>query len=106
MVAMAAKHHATPVVVLTGALNHAMQNCRHLSWLTGAYAGRCTASPGLYKLSPVYAYNQDTFNTLAAPGDTLDFSDGAHRCSPSRLWCFQSPYVGAERLAIERRAAI
>lgn len=42
----------------------------------------------------MYAYNQDTFNTLAAPGDTLDFSDGAHRCPPSRLLCFKSPLRG------------
>lgn len=46
-VAAAAKHHSTPVVVLTG----------------------------LYKLSPVHAFDQDTFNSLSSPHKTLEYHD-------------------------------
>jgi len=47
LVASAAKYHATPVVVVTG----------------------------LFKLAPVYAFDQDTFNALASPASTLPFED-------------------------------
>eukprot|EP00160_Parvularia_atlantis_P005495 Unigene14735_Nuclearia_a/m.44308 Unigene14735_Nuclearia_a/g.44308 ORF Unigene14735_Nuclearia_a/g.44308 Unigene14735_Nuclearia_a/m.44308 type:complete len:368 (+) Unigene14735_Nuclearia_a:3-1106(+) len=47
LVASAAKHHATPVVVLTG----------------------------LFKLAPLYAFNQDTFNLLSTPAAALPFDD-------------------------------
>lgn len=47
MVAQAAKHFNVPVVVCTG----------------------------LYKLSPLYAHDQDSFNELKAPAEVLDFSD-------------------------------
>ena len=47
-VAAAAKHHSTPVVVLTG----------------------------LFKLSPVHAFDQDTFNNLCSPHRILEYQDG------------------------------
>ncbi|CDH53055.1 translation initiation factor eif-2b subunitbeta [Lichtheimia corymbifera JMRC:FSU:9682] len=48
LLAAAAKHHATPVLV-------------------------CTA---LYKLSPVFAYDAETFNITVAPNSVLDFQQG------------------------------
>ncbi|CAJ0885803.1 4163_t:CDS:2 [Entrophospora sp. SA101] len=48
MVATAAKHHSTPVVVCTG----------------------------LYKLSPLYPYDEDSFNDLVAPDPILSFEEG------------------------------
>ncbi|CAG8722275.1 4902_t:CDS:2, partial [Ambispora leptoticha] len=48
MVASAAKHHSTPVVVCTG----------------------------LYKLSPLYPYDVDSFNDLVAPDSVLNFDQG------------------------------
>nr|CAG8542424.1 9984_t:CDS:2 [Entrophospora candida] len=48
MVATAAKHHSTPVVVCTG----------------------------LYKLSPLYPYDEDSFNDLVAPDPILGFEEG------------------------------
>jgi len=45
-VCWAAKYHSIPVVVLTG----------------------------LYKLSPVHAFDQDTFNNLFSPDQVLDYS--------------------------------
>ncbi|CAG8496262.1 5452_t:CDS:10, partial [Ambispora gerdemannii] len=48
MVAAAAKYHSTPVVVCTG----------------------------LYKLSPLYPYDEDSFNDLAAPDSVLNFDQG------------------------------
>lgn len=48
LLAAAAKHHATPVLV-------------------------CSA---LYKLSPVFAYDADTFNITVAPNNVLDFQQG------------------------------
>ncbi|KAG9303727.1 hypothetical protein G9A89_018624 [Geosiphon pyriformis] len=48
MVAAAAKHHSTPVVVCTG----------------------------LYKLSPLYPYDEDWFNDLVAPDPVLSFDEG------------------------------
>ncbi|KAI9316429.1 hypothetical protein BX666DRAFT_2019483 [Dichotomocladium elegans] len=48
LLATAAKHHSTPVLV-------------------------CTA---LYKLSPVFAYDADTFNITVAPNSVLDFQQG------------------------------
>ncbi|KAI8149260.1 hypothetical protein BJV82DRAFT_587307 [Fennellomyces sp. T-0311] len=48
LLAAAAKHHATPVLV-------------------------CTA---LYKLSPVFAYDAETFNITVAPNSILDFQQG------------------------------
>ncbi|RHZ65124.1 hypothetical protein Glove_319g118 [Diversispora epigaea] len=47
-VATAAKHHSTPVVVCTG----------------------------LYKLSPLYPYDEDSFNDLVAPDSVLSFEEG------------------------------
>lgn len=47
IIASAAKYHATPVVVVTG----------------------------LFKLTPLYAFDQDTFNILAGPGRSLAFED-------------------------------
>ncbi|KAG2227197.1 hypothetical protein INT45_008441 [Circinella minor] len=49
LLAAAAKHHATPVLV-------------------------CTA---LYKLSPVFAYDAETFNITVAPNSILDFQQGS-----------------------------
>ncbi|KAI8098610.1 uncharacterized protein BX664DRAFT_319157 [Halteromyces radiatus] len=49
LIAAAAKHHSTPVLV-------------------------CTA---LYKLSPLFAYDVDTFNITVAPNGILDFQEGA-----------------------------
>ncbi|ORX58014.1 nagb/rpia/CoA transferase-like protein [Hesseltinella vesiculosa] len=49
LIAAAAKHHSTPVLV-------------------------CTA---LYKLSPLFAYDVDTFNITVAPNSIMDFQDGA-----------------------------
>ncbi|KAI8333061.1 hypothetical protein BC941DRAFT_434989 [Chlamydoabsidia padenii] len=49
LIAAAAKHHSTPVLV-------------------------CTA---LYKLSPLFAYDVDTFNITVAPNAILDFQEGA-----------------------------
>ncbi|CAG8548448.1 9092_t:CDS:2, partial [Cetraspora pellucida] len=48
MVATAAKHHSKPVVVCTG----------------------------LYKLSPLYPYDEDSFNDLVAPDPVLSFNEG------------------------------
>ncbi|KAG0170174.1 Translation initiation factor eIF-2B subunit beta [Apophysomyces sp. BC1034] len=48
LLAAAAKHHSTPVLV-------------------------CTA---LYKLSPLFAYDADTFNVTVAPNSVLDFQQG------------------------------
>ena len=48
MLAVAAKHHCVPVMVCTG----------------------------LYKLSPLYPYDQDTFNDIVSPGSILKFEDG------------------------------
>ncbi|RGB31248.1 hypothetical protein C1646_792279 [Rhizophagus diaphanus] len=48
MVATAAKHHSTPVVVCTG----------------------------LYKLSPLYPYDEDSFNDLVAPDPVMSFDEG------------------------------
>ncbi len=48
MVATAAKHHSTPVVVCTG----------------------------LYKLSPLYPYDDDSFNDLVAPDSVMRFDEG------------------------------
>ncbi|KAI9495259.1 hypothetical protein BDB00DRAFT_882538 [Zychaea mexicana] len=48
LLAAAARHHATPVLV-------------------------CTA---LYKLSPVFAYDAETFNITVAPNSILDFQQG------------------------------
>ncbi|KAL1920911.1 uncharacterized protein VTP21DRAFT_11546 [Calcarisporiella thermophila] len=47
MLAAAAKHHSTPVVVVTG----------------------------LYKLSPLYPYNVDSFNLCVAPDRVLSFTE-------------------------------
>ncbi|CAG8764273.1 26562_t:CDS:2, partial [Racocetra persica] len=47
MVATAAKHHSKPVVVCTG----------------------------LYKLSPLYPYDEDSFNDLVAPDPVLSFNE-------------------------------
>ncbi|RHZ65044.1 hypothetical protein Glove_319g75 [Diversispora epigaea] len=47
-VATAAKHHSTPVVVCTG----------------------------LYKLSPLYPYDEDSFNDFVAPDSVLSFEEG------------------------------
>ncbi|CAO3587704.1 unnamed protein product [Absidia cylindrospora] len=49
LIAAAAKHHSTPVLV-------------------------CTA---LYKLSPLFAYDVDTFNITVSPNGILDFQEGA-----------------------------
>ncbi|KAI8060325.1 hypothetical protein BC940DRAFT_312101 [Gongronella butleri] len=49
LIAAAAKHHSTPVLV-------------------------CTA---LYKLSPLFAYDVDTFNITVAPNAIMDFQQGA-----------------------------
>ncbi|RUP45113.1 initiation factor 2 subunit family-domain-containing protein [Jimgerdemannia flammicorona] len=57
MVAAAAKHHATPVLV-------------------------CTA---LYKLSPLYPYDEDYFNVCVAPDPVLAFDEGI-------LWRFLLSY--------------
>lgn len=48
VLAAAAKHHSTPVVVLTG----------------------------MYKLTPIYAYDQDTHNTLLSPNSVMPYDDG------------------------------
>ncbi|KAF0495085.1 IF-2B-domain-containing protein [Gigaspora margarita] len=48
MVATAAKHHSKPVVVCTG----------------------------LYKLSPLYPYDEDSFNDLVAPDPVFSFNEG------------------------------
>jgi translation initiation factor eIF-2B subunit beta len=48
MVATAAKHHSTPVVVCTG----------------------------LYKLSPLYPYDEDSFNDLVSPDPVMSFDEG------------------------------
>ncbi|CAG8453746.1 15259_t:CDS:2 [Funneliformis caledonium] len=48
MVATAAKHHSTPVVVCTG----------------------------LYKLSPLYPYDEDSFNDMVAPDSVMRFDEG------------------------------
>src|ERR1043165_4891444 len=48
MVATAAKHHSTPVVVCTG----------------------------LYKLSPLYPYDDDSFYDLVAPDPVMCFDEG------------------------------
>ena len=48
MVALAAKHHSTPVVVLTG----------------------------LFKLSPLYPHNRDSFNIYLSPERCIKYSDG------------------------------
>src|SRR3954447_11297480 len=48
IVATAAKHHSTPVVVCTG----------------------------LYKLTPVYPYDEDSFNDLVAPDPVMSFDEG------------------------------
>jgi translation initiation factor eIF-2B subunit beta len=48
LIATAAKHHSTPVCVVTG----------------------------LYKLTPIYPENHDTFNILGNPDAVLPFSDG------------------------------
>lgn len=53
----AAKQHSTPVVVLTG----------------------------IYKLSPEYAYDQDTHNTLLAPNGVLPYDDGSCPCTGAYL---------------------
>lgn len=50
MVAAAAKHHATPVLV-------------------------CAA---LYKLSPLYPYDEDYFNMCVAPDPVLGFDEGGY----------------------------
>jgi translation initiation factor 2B subunit (eIF-2B alpha/beta/delta family) len=47
MVATAAKHHSVPLVCVTG----------------------------LYKLCPLYPFNQDSFNDLVSPGSILPFAD-------------------------------
>lgn len=49
LLAAAAKHHSTPVLV-------------------------CTA---LYKLSPVFAYDSDTFNITVAPHSVLEYQQGS-----------------------------
>ncbi|KAI8067643.1 uncharacterized protein B0P05DRAFT_552385 [Gilbertella persicaria] len=49
LLAAAAKHHSTPVLV-------------------------CTA---LYKLSPLFAYDSDTFNVAVAPHDVLNYQEGS-----------------------------
>ena len=48
MVATAAKHHSTPVVVCTG----------------------------MYKLSPIYPYDTDAFNTVVGPEKVFPFEEG------------------------------
>lgn len=48
MIALAAKHHAVPFVVCTG----------------------------LYKLCPLYPYDQDTFNDVTSPSAVLKFEEG------------------------------
>jgi len=35
---------------------------------------------GLYKLSPLYAFDEDTFNDHKAPGQILDYSTGMLFC--------------------------
>jgi len=47
MIALAAKHHSVPFVVCTG----------------------------LYKLCPLYPYDQDTFNDITSPSSTLRFEE-------------------------------
>lgn len=49
LLAAAAKHHSTPVLV-------------------------CTA---LYKLSPLFAYDKDTFNVTVSPHNVLDYKEGS-----------------------------
>lgn len=57
-IALAAKHHSVPVVVLCG----------------------------LHKLSPLYAYDQDTFNTHTNPSSIMNFAeelgDNVHFATP------------------------
>lgn len=51
MLALAAKHHSVPFVVCTG----------------------------LYKLCPLYPYDQDTFNELRSPSEVLKFEEGKQK---------------------------
>lgn len=51
MIALAAKHHSVPFVVCTG----------------------------LYKLCPLYPYDQDTFNDITSPSAILKFEE----CNPT-----------------------
>lgn len=53
MLAVAAKHYSVPLMVCTG----------------------------LYKLSPLYPYDQDTFNDMVSPGSVIKFEDGKFCCS-------------------------
>lgn len=46
MLAVAAKHHSVPLMVCTG----------------------------LYKLSPLYPYDQDTFNDFISPGSVIRYN--------------------------------
>jgi len=48
LMAAAAKHHSTPVVVCMG----------------------------LYKLSPLFLYDEDSFNDLESPENVLSFDEG------------------------------
>jgi len=52
MLALAAKHHSVPFVVCAG----------------------------LYKLCPLYAHDQDTFNELQSPDDVFRYVDGSFLC--------------------------
>lgn len=62
MIALAAKYYNVPFVVCTGLL---------LLLLFIKYIG-------LYKLSPLYPFDQDTYNDVKSPAAVLKFEEGEY----------------------------
>jgi len=67
MLAVAAKHHSVPLMVCTG----------------------------LYKLSPLYPYDQDTFNDCISPGSVIRF-ENADELSDVHIDCPAFDYIPPE----------